>query len=407
MTSSTSSPSSARFPLWLLICASLTAIAPLSIDMYLPSFPALAADLHTDIGQVQLTLGTFLVGLAIGQAFYGPISDRFGRKAPLYIGLALYGLAAAGCAMATSVESLMLWRFLQALGGCTGLVVSRAVIRDRLEARESARAFSSLMLVMGLAPILAPLIGGAVLAASVWRAIFWIHAGAAVLLLWLVHARMEESLDPQRRRTLHPGTVLRSYWELLRDREFLGYSLAAGCVQGGMFAYIAGSPFVLIELHGIDPSHYGFVFGANAFGLIAMSQVNARLVRARALDDVLRHALFAPCLAGLVLAVTALAGVASLPVLLLCFFVFLAGLGCITPNASALALAHQSHRAGTASALMGTLQFGFGTLAGAAVSLWHDGTALPLAVVMAICGSGAVLLRLYGRAGVHRPRPAA
>ncbi len=403
MTSTASAPSAARFPLWLLICASLTAIAPLSIDMYLPSFPALAVDLHTDIGQVQLTLGTFLVGLAIGQAFYGPISDRFGRKPPLYVGLTLYGLAAAGCAMASSVDSLMLWRCLQALGGCTGLVVSRAVIRDRLEARDSARAFSSLMLVMGLAPILAPLIGGAVLAASGWRAIFWIHCVAAVLLLWLVHTRMEESLDPQRRRTLHPGTVLRSYWELLRDREFLGYSLSAGCVQGGMFAYIAGSPFVLIELHGIDPSHYGFVFGANAFGLIAMSQVNARLVRVHPLDEVLRTALFAPCLAGLTLAASALLGWATLPVLLVCFFVFLAGLGCITPNASALALAHQSHRAGTASALMGTLQFGFGTLAGAAVSLWHDGTALPLAVVMAICGSGAVLLRLYGQAGARQP----
>lgn len=403
MTSSASAQANARFPLWLLICASLTAIAPLSIDMYLPSFPALAADLHTDIGRVQLTLGTFLVGLAIGQAFYGPVSDRYGRKAPLYAGLTIYGVAAAGCALASTVESLMFWRFLQALGGCTGLVVSRAVIRDRLEARESARAFSSLMLVMGLAPILAPLIGGAVLAATGWRAIFWIHCGAAVLLLWLIHARMEESLDPKRRRTLHPGTVLRGYWELLRDREFLGYSLAAGCVQGGMFAYIAGSPFVLIELHGIDPSHYGFVFGANAFGLIAMSQVNARLVRARALDDVLRVALLAPCVAGLTLAAATLLGVATLPVLLCCFFVFLAGLGCITPNASALALAHQSHRAGTASALMGTLQFGFGTLAGAAVSVWHDGTALPLAVVMAICGSGAVLLRLYGHAGMRQP----
>ncbi|MGO4304370.1 Bcr/CflA family multidrug efflux MFS transporter [Cupriavidus sp. RAF12] len=401
MTSTTSAPQTARFPLWLLICASLTALAPLSIDMYLPSFPALAADLHVDIGQVQLTLGTFLVGLAIGQAFYGPISDRFGRKPPLYIGLTLYGLAAAGCALAGSAESLMLWRFLQALGGCTGLVVSRAVIRDRLEAHESARAFSSLMLVMGLAPILAPIIGGAILTTLGWRAIFWVHCGAAVLILWLVHARMEESLDPQRTRTLHPATVLRSYWELLRDREFLGYSLAAGCVQGGMFAYIAGSPFVLIELHGIDPSHYGFVFGANAFGLITMSQVNVRLVRARPLDEVLGVALFAPCLAGLMLAVAALTGWATLPVLLAGFFVFLAGLGCITPNASALALAHQSHRAGTASALMGTLQFGFGTLAGAAVSLWHDGTALPLAVVMAICGCGAVLLRSYGHAGAR------
>jgi DHA1 family bicyclomycin/chloramphenicol resistance-like MFS transporter len=386
-----------------LICASLTALAPLSIDMYLPSFPALAADLHTEIGQVQLTLGTFLVGLAIGQAFYGPISDRYGRKAPLYIGLTLYGAAAAGCALAGSVESLMLWRFLEALGGCTGLVVSRAVIRDRLEAKDSARAFSSLMLVMGLAPILAPLIGGAVLSALGWRAIFWIHCGAAVLILWFVHARMEESLDPAHRRTLHPGTVLRNYWELLRDREFLGYSLAAGCVQAGMFAYIAGSPFVLIELHGIDPSHYGFVFGANAFGLIAMSQINTRLVRARSLDAVLGMALYAPLLAGLVLAVAALAGMAVLPVLLVGFFVFLAGMGCITPNASALALAHQSHRAGTASALMGTLQFGFGTLAGAAVSVWHDGTALPLAVVMAVCGCSAVLLRRYGRAGAAVP----
>ena len=392
-----------RFPLWLLICASLTALAPLSIDMYLPSFPALAADLHTEIGQVQLTLGTFLVGLAIGQAFYGPISDRYGRKAPLYIGLALYGAAAAGCALAGSVESLMLWRFLEALGGCTGLVVSRAVIRDRLEAKDSARAFSSLMLVMGLAPILAPLIGGAVLSALGWRAIFWIHCGAAVLILWFVHARMEESLDPAHRRTLHPGTVLRNYWELLRDREFLGYSLTAGCVQAGMFAYIAGSPFVLIELHGIDPSHYGFVFGANAFGLIAMSQINARLVRARSLDTVLGMALYAPLLAGLMLAVAALAGMAVLPVLLVGFFVFLAGMGCITPNASALALAHQSHRAGTASALMGTLQFGVGTLAGAAVSVWHDGTALPLAVVMALCGCSAVLMRRYGRAGAAVP----
>jgi DHA1 family bicyclomycin/chloramphenicol resistance-like MFS transporter len=277
------------------------------------------------------------------------------------------------------------------------------VIRDRLEAKDSARAFSSLMLVMGLAPILAPLIGGAVLSALGWRAIFWIHCGAAVLILWFVHARMEESLDPAHRRTLHPGTVLRNYWELLRDREFLGYSLAAGCVQAGMFAYIAGSPFVLIELHGIDPSHYGFVFGANAFGLIAMSQINTRLVRARSLDAVLGMALYAPLLAGLMLAVAALAGMAVLPVLLVGFFVFLAGMGCITPNASALALAHQSHRAGTASALMGTLQFGFGTLAGAAVSVWHDGTALPLAVVMAVCGCSAVLLRRYGRAGAAVP----
>lgn len=399
MPRSTSAASAARFPAWLLICGSLMAIAPLSIDMYLPSFPSLAGDLGVDIGQVQLTLGTFLVGLALGQAFYGPFSDRFGRKPPLYVGLCLYVAAAVGCALARSVESLMLWRFLQALGGCAGMVMARAVIRDRLEAHESARAFSSLMLVMGVAPILAPIVGGAILSVSGWRAIFWVLAVAGMLILLLVHLRMEESLDRRHAAPLRLGTVAKSYAELLRDREFLGYSLSAGFGSAGMFAYISGSPFVLIELHGIAPSHYGFVFGANALGLITMSQLNARLVRGRSLDQVLGGALLAACAAGLALAVAALAGVAVLPVLLAGFFVFIGALGCVSPNASALSLAHQGHRAGTASALMGTLQFSLGTLGGAAVSLWRDGTALPLGVVMAACGAGAVLMRYYGRSG--------
>lgn len=406
MSLSARAPRAARFPLWLLVCASLTALGPLSIDMYLPSFPALAADLGVDIGRVQLTLGTFLVGLAAGQAFYGPISDRFGRKPPLYAGLALYAAAAAGCALARDVEALMLWRFLQALGGCAGMVMARAVIRDRLEAHESARAFSSLMLVMGLAPILAPIIGGAVLGVFGWRAIFWLLCGASLLILLVVHRYMEESLDHASAMPLRLGRVLSNYGELLRDRGFVGYSLSAGCAQAGMFAYIAGSPFVLIELHGIAPSHYGFVFGTNALGLIAMSQVNARLVRNRALDHVLRGALLAPCAAGVMLAAVALAGTAPLPVLLAGFFVFIGSLGCILPNASALAMAHQGHRAGTASALMGTLQFSLGTLAGVAVSVWRDGTALPLAVVMAVCGIGAVGMRLVGRAGMQAQRPA-
>ncbi|WP_354674188.1 Bcr/CflA family multidrug efflux MFS transporter [Cupriavidus alkaliphilus] len=401
-----SAASTPRFPAWLLICGSLMAIAPLSIDMYLPSFPTLAGDLGVDIGQVQLTLGTFLVGLALGQAFYGPFSDRFGRKPPLYVGLCLYIIAAVGCALARNVESLMLWRFLQALGGCAGMVMARAVIRDRLEAHESARAFSSLMLVMGVAPILAPIIGGAVLTVSGWRAIFWVLAGAGLLILLLVHLRMEESLDRGHAAPLRLGTVARSYAELLRDREFLGYSLSAGFGSAGMFAYISGSPFVLIELHGIAPSHYGFVFGANAFGLITMSQLNARLVRGRSLDQVLGATLLAALAAGLVLALAALAGMAVLPVLLGGFFVFIGALGCVSPNASALALAHQGHRAGTASALMGTLQFSLGTLGGAAVSVWRDGSALPLGVVMAACGVGAVLMRHYGRSGAHA-RPSA
>lgn len=401
MNTSAGAPRGARFPMWLLVCASLTALAPLSIDMYLPAFPTLSNELGADIGSVQLTLGTFLVGLALGQAFYGPLSDRFGRKPPLYIGLTLYAVAAAGCALARNVEALMFWRFVQALGGCAGMVVARATIRDRLQAHESARAFSSLMLVMGLAPILAPIVGGAILTTFGWRAIFWLLSAVGVAILLLVHLRLEESLDRRGVVPLQLSKVLANYGELLRDKEFLGYSLCAGFVQAGMFAYIAGSPFVLIELHGIDAAHYGFVFGANALGLIAMSQLNAALVRGRELDTVLRRALLAPCLAGLCIAAAALAGVASLPVLLAGFFVFVAALGCILPNASAIALTHQGHRAGTASALMGTLQFSLGTLAGAAVSVWRDGTALPLTVVMACCGIGAVLMRAFGRAAAR------
>lgn len=388
-----------RFPLWLLVCAALSAIAPLSIDMYLPAFPRLAADLGVDIGSVQLTLGAYLVGLALGQAFYGPISDRFGRKPPLYVGLVLYVVAAVGCALASDVHTLMGWRIVQAIGGCAGMVMARAVVRDKLTAHESARAFSSLMLVMGLAPILAPIIGGAIVTTLGWRAIFWLLAGCGLLILLLVHTCMEESLDPARAAPLHLGKVMGNYAGLLRDREFLGYSLCGGFVLAGMFTYIAGSPFVLIELHGIDPAHYGYVFGANALGMIAVSQLNSALVRKRSLDHILRRALLVPLLGGLLLAGAALSGHATLVLLLPGFFLFIAGLGCILPNASALALNQQGHRAGTASALMGMLQFTLGTLGGAAVSFWHDGTALPLALVMAVCSVCAIGMRLVGKAG--------
>lgn len=401
MTSLSGTPRAARFPVWLLVCAALTTIAPLSIDMYLPSFPALAADLGTDIGRVQLTVGMFLVGLACGQAFYGPLSDRYGRKPPLYVGLGLYVVASLGCAVASSVESLMVWRVLQALGGCAGMVVARASIRDRLDAQASAGAYSTMMLVMGLAPILAPVIGGGILAVSGWRAIFWVLVVAGTLILALVHWRMDESLDRTRAAPLRLGSVMRTYGQLLRDREFLGYALAAGFAQGGMFAYIAGSPFVLIELHGIPASYYGFVFGANALGLIAMSQVNARLVRTRPLAQVLRAALFVPALGALVVVAGALSGGASLPVLLAGLWIYMSALGCVMPNTAALALARQGHRAGSASALLGTLQFGTGTLAGAAVSIWRDGTELPLAAVMAVCGTCAVLWRLYAVSGAR------
>ena len=378
-------------PGWLVLLAALTAIAPLSIDMYLPAFPAIAQELGAEQSAVQLTLAAFFIGLALGQLFYGPLSDHSGRKPPLYVGLGLYFVASLACAFATDVHMLMGLRFLQALGGCAGIVIARAVIRDRCDARGAAQAFSLVMLVMGAAPILAPLLGGLLLSALGWRAIFGVLAAFSAICLLALHWYMRDGYRP-------PGTPLRlrgvlsDYAGLLRDRQFISLAACGGLAQAGMFAYIAGSPFVLIELHGIPAEHYGWVFGANAFGLIAASQLNARLVRRHGIARLLGVALWLPATLSVVALVLASAGFGGLPLLLGAFFGYLTGLGAITPNSSALALAEQGERAGTASALMGTLQFGLGTTAAIAVSLGSHASALPLLVVMALCGCGALAL---------------
>lgn len=385
---------------WIVLMGALTAIGPLSIDMYLPAFPAIAQDFDAT-GRVELTLASFFTGLALGQLFYGPLSDRFGRKPPLYAGLALYVLASAGAALAGNLGALVAWRFLQGLGGCAGMVIARAVVRDRCAPAEAAQAFSMLMLVMGIAPILAPLLGSLVITVAGWRALFLALAAFGALCLLLVWRRLGESI-PRRLPRLEAGRVLGAYAGLLRDGHFLRHVLASGLAFSGMFAYIAGSPFVLMQLHGLGARTYGWVFGANALGLIAASQLNARLLRQGRQDmgTLLRRGLLAVALAGGALAALALLDALPLPALLAGLFCYITSLGFISPNASASALAGHGHQAGTASALMGALQFLLATAAGATMSLWHDGTVVPLACVLALCGSGAWWL--LGR----RPAPA-
>jgi DHA1 family bicyclomycin/chloramphenicol resistance-like MFS transporter len=376
-------------PGWLVVLGALTAIGPLSIDMYLPAFPAIAAELGADSGQVQLTLAIFLIGLALGQLFYGPISDRFGRKPLLCIGLILYVAASLGAASATDIGQLQGWRLLQALGGCAGVVIARAAVRDRCDAAATARAFSLLTLVMGAAPILAPLIGGLLLGFGSWRTIFIALALFGVGLLLAVHFGVSETVDRRHTPPLRLGGVLRQYGELLGDRQFLLFTLCAGLGVAAMFAYIVGSPFVLIELQGLTPGQFAWVFGANAGGLIAASQLNGWLLRRVSMGRLLSIGLWLAALATLIGLSGALLGDPGLGLLLPVLFLMLVGLGFVTPNASAIALARQGRRAGSAAALMGTLQYGLGVVAGAALSLWHDGSSLPLLAVMALCGSGA------------------
>lgn len=381
-------PSYARLA---LILGTLAAFGPLSIDMYLPALPTIAIDFGVTTAAVQQTLSAFFIGLAVGQLFYGPISDRWGRRAPLLFGCAMYTVVSLGCALAPSVTGLMGLRFLQALGSSAGVVIGRSVVRDLFDERESARMYSFLVLVMGIAPITAPLIGGQVLAAFGWRAIFLVLAAFGLLCLLMVWFGLEESLPRAHRSASSLGHVLRGYGGLLADGRFMGFALAGGLASAAMFAYISGSAFVFIELNGVPPAHFGFYFGANAFGLIAVSQLNRRLLERYTSAHLLRLALSITAGAALLLFAATLAGIGGFPLMLVLLFITIASTGMVGPNATALAMAPYGRKAGSASALLGATQFAAGALAGALVGLLANGTALPMTGVIAVCGVGAWL----------------
>ena len=378
----------------LLILGALSAFGPLAIDFYLPAFPAIARGFATDVEHVQLSLAAYFVGLALGQLVYGPLADRYGRRRPLLVGVTLFTLASLACALAPTLEWLIVARFVQALGGCAGIVVNRAVVRDSCEPVQAAKVFSQLMLVMGLAPILAPLAGGLLMNAFGWHSIFvaltlFSAACGVAVALWL-----PETLPADAPRLPLSGT-LRRYSDLFRDREFIAFALCGGVAMAGMFAYIAGSPFVFIELYGVPAEHYGWLFGCNAAGFILVSQINARLLRLRGPGAWLRRFVWLYALCGAVLLVLALSRPAALWPLLIPLFLGIASLGSILPNATACAMARQGHQAGLASALMGSLQFCIAAGASALVAALHNGTAVPMALVITGCALLSACLAWY------------
>lgn len=374
----------------LLILGAVVAIGPLSIDMYLPALPALQVYFGTDAAMVQLSLASYFIGMAVGQLVYGPVADRIGRLAPLRFGLFLYILASVACAVVTTAEALVLLRFLQALGGCAGMVITRAIVRDRFEPREMARALSTLVLIMGLAPVLAPLIGAQILIHFGWQAIFIALAGFGLLCLVLIERGLEESWrPPDKPLTLH--SIVLIYARLLRHRRFMGYALSGSIAQAGMFAYISASAFVFIQVYEVDPASFGWYFGANAAGLIIASQTNARLLLQFRSEFVLRYALLANATCGLLMLVMVVTEIGGLLGIALPLFGAIASLGFTFPNSTAAAMAPFGDRAGMTAALLGTLQFSIAALASAAVGWLHDGTAMPMAVVIASCGVGGLL----------------
>jgi DHA1 family bicyclomycin/chloramphenicol resistance-like MFS transporter len=369
-----------------LILGALTAFAPMSIDMYLPGLPTLGREFHAEPGTVELTLTAFFVALALSQVLYGPFADRFGRKAPLYVGLILYVVASVACALAPDIYTLIGMRFLQASGGCAGIVIARAVVRDLFQSREAARMFSLMMLVMGSAPILAPIVGGYLLVWLGWRSIFWVLAGFGACGLIGVAAWLPETRPRSARTSDGAIGAAAAYARLLRTRAFVGYALAGGFAQAGMFAYIAGSPSVFIDFFGLSAPAYGWLFGANALGLIASSQINRRLLAHGSAARILSRANTINACAGLVLAVVAATRPDGLTAIVLPLFCYLASLGFIFPNSAALALAEHGKRAGVASALFGTLAYSAATISSMLVARLHNGGPVPMAVVIAGCG---------------------
>ncbi|MEV6211317.1 Bcr/CflA family multidrug efflux MFS transporter [Kitasatospora sp. NPDC051914] len=374
----------------VVVLGALSAFGPLSLDMYLPAFPALASDLGVQDADVQLTLTACLLGLALGQLVAGPLSDSRGRRTPLLIGLGCYAAASLACAFAPNIEVLTGLRLVQGMAGAAGIVISRAVVRDLYDGTEAARFFSLLMLVNGLAPILAPVLGSQLLRFADWRAVFAVLAAIGALLLATAVPALPESLPPERRNRGGLGRTVRSFGGLLGDRRFMGYALSAGSAFAAMFAYISGSSFVLQQVYGLDAQQFSLVFGGNALGLVLLGQVNARLLRSRAPGVMLRAGLAVSAVggAGLLVAVVAGPGLWAVCGSLL---LVVAAVGLIMPNSTALALSGRDN-AGTASALLGLLQFALGGLAAPLAGLGGSGSALPMAVVIAAFSGAAVLV---------------
>jgi DHA1 family bicyclomycin/chloramphenicol resistance-like MFS transporter len=386
----------------LLILGALSAFGPLAIDFYLPSFPTLAHVFGTDVEHVQLTLAAYFSGLAIGQLVYGPLTDRFGRRIPLLVGVALFTLGSLACAMAPNLDALIGARFVQALGGCAGMVISRAVIRDLCDPLASAKVFSKLMLIMGVAPIVAPFAGGVLLNLFGWPSIFYCLTLFSVLCLLGVALWLPETIPTGPKPPLRGA--FREYWRLLGDGPFMGHALTGGVAMAGLFAYIAGSPFVFIQLYGVPAEHYGWLFGCNAAGFILSAQLNGWLLRHHGPGYWLVRIIWVYLFFALALLAVAAFKPMQLWPLMIPLFCFVATMGCVIPNASACAMAGQGSHAGSASALLGCLQYSVAAGAASLVGILHDGTAMPMALVISGCGViAAALAQVTARSAKNVP----
>lgn len=384
-----------------LVLGGLTALPPLSMDMYLPALPAVTESLHAPAATVQLTLTACLTGMALGQVVVGPMSDRWGRRRPLLLGMIVYVVATALCVFAPTTGLLIGFRLLQGLAGAAGIVIARAVVRDMYDGLEMARFFSTLMLISGVAPVIA-LIGGQVLRFTDWRGIFAVLTVVGLVLTLVVWKWLHETLPPQDRHTGGIGEALRTMRGLLADRVFAGYTIAGSLAFAVLFSYISASPFVMQEIYGASPQTFSLLFGVNSVGLVIVGQINGKLLVGRfSLDKVLAVGLSVIVLAAaaLLLMTSGVFGKVGLVPVAAGLFVLMSAMGLAMPNTNAQALMRTKHAAGSASALLGTASFLIGAVASPLVGIAGEDTAVPMALVQLVCAVGAMACFL----GLCRP----
>ena len=391
---SVSKPTQSYATTWIMLLALLTSLGPLSIDMYLPALPQMANDFGITTQRVANTLPTYFLGLALGQLIYGPLSDRIGRKTPLYFGLLLYICASILCTFANSEWSLIAARILQALGGCVGVVIARAAIRDRLDLQSSAQAFASMMIVMGIAPIIAPSLGALVLLYFSWPAVFVFLSAIGLICLICVHFFFQESLPVERRLNLNIKQVLNLYGAIFKQKSFR-WPMLVGCFSGGiLFCYISSSASILMDDYGLNQQQFAYAFGLNALGIMLLSSINKKLGRTFSVLQRLKIGAVLQLLGVMVLLSASLLSNVALWIVLIGMFLAISGIGFTGPNAMALAMAEQGERAGTASAVMGSMQFACGLLAGVMLNFLLWSALANMAIVMLIF-VGIMLLSIW------------
>lgn len=381
----------------ILILGSLTALGPFSIDMYLPGFPAIAADLNTTTSGVSLSLSSFFIGISAGQLLYGPLLDKFGRKKPLFIGLLLYIIASAGCAFATSIDALIALRFVQALGSCAATVASVAMVRDLFPVKENAKVFALLMLVLGVSPMIAPTLGGYVTVAFGWHTIFLILLGLGAFNLIASWLWLPNSYKPDTNLSLKPKPIISSFWTVFKNPQFYTYALTGAFAFAGLFAYISGSPLVFMEIFQVSEKTYGWIFAFLSIGFIGSSQVNTLMLRKYTSQQLIYAALIIQLATILIFLTGSINGWFGLIGTTALLFVFLCCLGFVSPNASALSLVPFTKNAGSASALMGAIQMGIGALASVGVSLFNAKSAVPTVSIMALTSILAFVILYLGK----------